>query len=75
MTSDYNWLMIHPWILATITTGLYHIGSAFVGALEMPDTTSSKWYRFFFRFTNTLAANYARASAEKQIVESAAKKE
>ncbi len=72
---DYSWLMIHPWILASITTGLYHVGSAFVGSLEMPDATSSKWYRFLFRFANTLAANYARASAEKAIVENGSKKE
>lgn len=41
----------------------YHVGSAFVGSLPMPDTSSGTFYRFFFTFTNALAANYSRAKA------------
>jgi hypothetical protein len=63
LTAIYQWLMAHPWILASVTTGSYHVASAFVGSLEMPDATSGKFYRFFFAFANRLAANYARASA------------
>jgi hypothetical protein len=43
--------------------GLYYVMSAFVGALSMPDNTSSGFYRFFFKFVNSLAANFSRASA------------
>ena len=40
--------------------------SAFVGSLEMPDASSSKFYRFFFAFANRIAANYSRASASNK---------
>ncbi len=59
----YRWLLAHPWAMSALTVGCYHIGSAFVGSLEMPDTQSSKLYRFFFAFTNALAANYSRSKA------------
>lgn len=42
--------------------GSYFVFSAFVGALPMPDTTSGKFYRFFFAFCNGLAANLSRAA-------------
>jgi hypothetical protein len=55
-----QWIAAHPgW--ATLFT--YHALSAFVGSLEMPTTQSSAFYRFFFKFVNALAANYARAQA------------
>jgi len=41
----------------------YHVLSAFIGSLEMPDNTSGKFYRFFFNFANAIAANYSRAKA------------
>lgn len=59
----YQWLRLHPEILSAVTLGIYHVGSAFVGSLEMPTATSSAWYRFIFAFTNRLAANYSRAAA------------
>lgn len=65
MNEAYLWLMAHPVVMTSITLGIYHAASAFVGALEMPDASSGKWYRFFFAFTNRLAANYSRASASK----------
>lgn len=63
MNAAYQWFMAHPWMLAGLTTFGYHVGSAFVGALPMPDTSSGKFYRFCFAFFNALAANYARAKA------------
>ena len=59
----YQWLVSHPHAEAGITLGIYHVASAFVGSLEMPDATSSKLYRFFFSFANRIAANYSRAAA------------
>ena len=61
----YTWLRAHPEIYASLTLGLYHVGSAFVGSLEMPTPASTPLYRFLFAFTNRLAANYSRASASK----------
>jgi hypothetical protein len=59
----YQWLEVHPAIMSALSVGVYHIASAFVGSLEMPDATSGKFYRFFFAFANRIAANYSRASA------------
>lgn len=63
IATAYQWLMTHPVVMSAISIGFYHVASAFVGSLEMPDATSGKFYRFFFAFSNRLAANYARASA------------
>ncbi len=53
-----------PVIVATgVTLSSYHIGSAFVDTLPMPNTSSSQFYRWFFGFTNRMAANYNRAKA------------
>ena len=46
----------------------YYVMSAFIGALQMPDNTSGTFYRFFFKFVNSLAANFARASASSTAV-------
>lgn len=62
----YHWLRAHPEIFSAVTLGIYHVGSAFIGSLEMPDASSSKFYRFFFKFANRIAANYSRASASSQ---------
>lgn len=40
----------------------YWTFSAAVGALETPDTGSSKTYRFFFRFLHALSGNLNRAA-------------
>jgi hypothetical protein len=60
-----NWITHHWQTLVAIGTvlGTYHIGSAIVGSLDMPDANSSKLYRFLFKFLNQLAANYSRAKA------------
>ena len=67
IVAGYQWLRAHPEILASVTLGIYHIASAFVGSLEMPDATSGKLYRFFFAFANRIAANYSRASASGNV--------
>jgi hypothetical protein len=46
--------------------GLYHVLSAAVSSLEAPDPDSGKFYRWFFSFSNKLAANYSRAGVEKK---------
>lgn len=67
----YQWFLAHPAIMTTATLGAYHVASAFVGSLEMPDATSGKFYRFFFKFTNRIAANYSRAKASTDKVSGA----
>jgi hypothetical protein len=53
-----NW---HFWALVAS----YWFLTAAVGALPMPDATSSKLYGWFFKFSNTFAANVSRAAAGK----------
>lgn len=60
-----KWLYAHPVQMSALSLFAYHAGAAFVGSLEMPDENSGKFYRFFFRFVNRLAANYQRAGAAK----------
>jgi hypothetical protein len=61
-----NWLSdsihLHPtyW-----TLGAYIVASNAISALPMPDTTSSKFYGFIFKFANGLGANLSRAYAGK----------
>ncbi len=45
------------------TLGAYAVLSAAIGSLPMPDNTSGKFYRWFFQFSNTVAANLSRVSA------------
>jgi hypothetical protein len=59
-TAITQWIAAHP---GWATLFAYHVSAAFVGALEMPTTNSGMLYRFFFKFVNALAANYARAQA------------
>jgi ABC-type uncharacterized transport system permease subunit len=49
-------------IAIVVTVLLYFMFSAAVGAMAMPDATSSKRYRFWFRFLNRLAGNLDRAA-------------
>jgi hypothetical protein len=53
-----NW---HFWTLVVA----YWFLTASVGALPMPDNTSSKLYGWFFKMSNTFAANISRAAAGK----------
>jgi hypothetical protein len=55
-----HWAVIAA-AVATLST--YHIGSAFVDTLPMPNTKSTQFYRFAFAFLNRIAANYNRAKA------------
>ena len=47
------------------TLGMYIVASNFISALPMPDSTSSKFYGFLFKFLNGLGANLSRAYAGK----------
>jgi hypothetical protein len=52
----------HFWVFGAA----YVVISNAVSALAMPDTTSSKFYAWFFKFANgVLASNFARAAAGK----------
>jgi len=65
MTALVNWFLAHPIYMSGASVALYHGLSAAIGALEMPDATSGKFYRWFFRFANSVAANYSRSGAAK----------
>lgn len=58
--STINWITMHPTIF---WLGLYHAFIYITTSMEMPDTTSSKLYRFIFRLCNNIAANYSRSGA------------
>lgn len=45
----------------------YWIFSAGVGALETPDTKSSKLYRYTFRFLHALSGNLNRAAVALRV--------
>jgi hypothetical protein len=62
MTGLIAFIKLHP---TAFTLGLYYMVSAAVGSLPMPDAESHKFYRWFFQFSNTLAANVTRAYASK----------
>ncbi len=51
-----NW---HFWVLVV----LYWVVSNAVSALPMPDTGSTKFYSWLFKFANGFAANMSRAAA------------
>lgn len=52
-----NFFHAHPFVLPVAQW----IFTAAVGALVAPTATSSDFYQWFFKFTNTIAANLARA--------------
>jgi hypothetical protein len=62
MTGLIAFIKSHP---TAFVLGLYYFASAFVGSLPMPAANSSMLYRFFFQFSNTLAANVMRAYSSK----------
>lgn len=51
----------HFWVLA----GTYIVFANAISALPMPDSGSSKFYGWFFKFSNGVASNVARAAAGK----------
>jgi len=55
-------IKLHP---TTFALGGYYLMSAAVGSLPMPDANSHVFYKWFFTFSNTLAANVTRAFATK----------
>ena len=60
LTTIIDWIKMHH----TVTTmACYYVMAAFIGSLQMPDNTSGSFYRFFFKFVNSLAANFSRAGA------------
>lgn len=62
MTNLIVFMKAHP---TALILGLYYVMSAAIGSLPMPDADSHKFYRWFFQFANTLAANVTRAYASK----------
>lgn len=56
------WLFLVAHKTGVILVG-YYILSAFIGSLPMPDASSGKFYKWFFSFANTLAANISRVWA------------
>jgi len=60
MSTVWAYISAHQTIFAL---GSYAVLSAAISSLPMPDNTSSKFYRWFFQFSNTIAANLARVSA------------
>ena len=68
MDKIWQFVMDHQ---TTATLVGYYLFAAFVGALPMPDEDSTKLYRFFFSFFNTLAANISRVSAVSTAVSKA----
>lgn len=58
----YQWILAHPTIS---TLAAYYVLSAFIGALPAPTVTSTKFYQFFYKFTNTLGGNLTRAFATR----------
>lgn len=52
----------HPFLMASISTFFVnYVFSAFVSSFEAPTASSSPYYRYMFKFLNTLAANIYRA--------------
>jgi hypothetical protein len=65
ISTIWAWITAHP---TTVTLFTYYVMASFVGSLAMPTDQSSGFYRFFFKFVNTLAANYTRASVSNTAV-------
>jgi hypothetical protein len=65
MPKIIHFMVTHWGAIVTIgaTLASYHVGSAFVDTLPMPNTKSTQFYRFAFAFCNRIAANYNRAKA------------
>ena len=53
----------NPYFWGAVAT--YWIFAAAVGALEAPNESSGPFYRWAFKFLNTLAANITRAFSSK----------
>jgi hypothetical protein len=60
MSAIWAYIIAHQTLF---TLAVYMVFSAATGAMPMPDNTSGKFYRWFFQFMNSLAANISRAKA------------
>ena len=58
MKAFLSFLSAHE-VITTLVS--YWTLSAFIGALPAPGANSSGFYRFFFKFSNTLGGNLLRA--------------
>lgn len=56
-----NFFYQHPFVLPVVMM----VYSAAIGALPAPTAQSKPFYRWFFSFSNTLAANFVRAFGPK----------
>lgn len=56
-----QFIKVHPFALLAA----WWIYSAAIGALPAPNANSSAFYQWAFKFTNTIAANIARAYSTK----------
>lgn len=56
--------IIGDWHLYVLLVGYWALSNA-ISALAMPDTNSSAFYAWFFKFANGFAANFSRAFAGK----------
>ena len=63
MHSIWAFLVAHQ-TASTLTA--FWILSAAIGSLQMPDATSGKFYKWFFSFSNAIAANVSRVVASFQ---------
>lgn len=52
-------MLRHHQVISTVAT--FWIVSAFISSLPAPTATSSGFYQFFFKFSNTLGGNLLRA--------------
>lgn len=63
----HDWAAQYPVLFATICSGFTALAgavwSAFVSSLPAPTAQSTAKYQFWFKFFNTLAANFARAKS------------
>jgi hypothetical protein len=56
-----TWVNSHPVaVWSTVAVGVYHLFSASVDSLDPPDSTSGKFYRWFYKMSNRFAANYSK---------------
>jgi hypothetical protein len=58
-----NWASQHPGKLIAYAGIASHVLAAAIDTLPMPDSTSGKFYRWFFGFANVIVANYSRTKA------------
>ena len=52
--------------VAFISVAGSQVFSAFVSSLPVPQPTDSEWYKFLFKFTNSLAANVTALRGKAQ---------